>query len=493
VPAPGARGGAADDTASPSGESWNRGPALLVAAVLFMEHLDGTILVTAAPAIAADLGVSGAEVGLAITAYLITVATAIPVGGWLASRFGPRRVFCSSIVVFTLASVLCALSGSLAVLVLGRVLQGLGGAMMVPVGRLIVLRATQKQDLLRAIAYITWPALLAPVLAPLAGGLLTAHAGWPWIFLVNVPLGVLALVAALRIVPDSAPEPRALDWRGLLWCTAAVFGLVTGMELVAGAEGTGTGVLLLVAAAASGILAVRWLLRTATPLLDLRVYRVATYRTANAGGFVYRLVISSVPFLLPLLFQDGFGWSPVEAGLLVTAVFVGNLGVKPATTPLLRRFGFRAVLIGAVAGGAGCLAACTALTPDTPVPALAALLTLSGALRSIGFSAYNALQFADVAPEQMPSANTLSATGAQLAGGLGVAAGALALQASAALGHGLPVGELFPYHAAFGLMAALLLVPLAGAVRLSPAAAAEVTGRPAGGRSGASSEPPPRG
>ncbi len=461
--------------------------------MLFMEHLDGTILVTAAPAIAADLGVSGAELGVAITAYLITVATAVPLGGWLASRSGSRRVFCSSIVVFTLASVLCALSGSLAVLVLGRVLQGLGGAMMVPVGQLIVLRATPKRDMLRAIAYLTWPALLAPVLAPLAGGLLTTHAGWPWIFLVNVPLGVLALVAALRIVPGSAPEPRPLDWRGLLWCTTAVFGLVTGMELIAGAGPPGTDALLLDAATASGTLGVRWLLRTATPLLDLQVYRITTYRAASAGGFVYRLVISSVPFLLPLLFQDDFGWSPVEAGLLVTAVFVGNLGIKLATTPLLRRYGFQAVLIGALAGGAVCLAACTVLTPDTPVPALAALLTLSGALRSIEFSAYNSLQFADVAPEQMPSANTLSATGAQLAGGLGVAVGALVLQVSATLSHGLPDGEFLPYRVVLALRAALLLVPLAGAVRLSPASAAEVAGRRAGGRSGTSSEPPARG
>lgn len=459
---------------------WSRRLALLVASVMFMEHLDGTILVTAAPRIAADLGVASAEVGLAMTVYLVTVATFIPVGGWLAGRFGPRRVFCSSIVVFTLASVLCAASPGLPVLVAGRVLQGLGGGMMVPVGQLIVLRATDKRDLLRAIAWITWPALLAPVLAPLVGGMLTTWASWHWIFLVNVPVGAVALVAALRLVRDTETERRALDRPGLLWCTVTVFGLVAGLELIADTDRTGPAVGLLCAAAAAGALGVRWLLRTETPLLDLRVYRIAGFRAANSGGFVYRAVISSVPFLLPLLFQDGFGWSPVESGLLVTAVFVGNVAIKPATTPLLRRLGFRTVLIASVAGGAACLAAFMLLSPGTPLWLATALLVVSGALRSVGFTAYNSLQFADVEPGQIASANTLSATGAQLATGLGIAAGALALQLASATARSLPeADDLFPHQAAFAAMAALLLVPLVSALRLPPSAAEHVTGRPA--------------
>ncbi|MFC6259163.1 MFS transporter, partial [Kocuria oceani] len=204
---------------------------------------------------------------------------------------------------------------------------------------------------------------------------------------------------------------------------------------------------LLCAAALSGAAAVRWLLRSAHPLLDLRVYRIAGYRAANSGGLVYRAVVSSVPFLLPLLFQDGFGRSPVESGLLVTAVFLGNVGVKPATTPLLRRFGFRAVLLGSVAGGAACIAAFLLLTPATPLWLVTALLLLSGALRSIGFTAYNSLQFADVEPGRLSSANTLSATGAQLATGLGIAVGALVLQlATTTAPAGPEAGDLFPYR-----------------------------------------------
>jgi EmrB/QacA subfamily drug resistance transporter len=457
--------------------TWSRRLALLVSTVLFMEHLDGTILVTAAPSIAADLGVGSAEIGLAMTVYLVTVATFIPVGGWLAGRFGPRRVFCASIVVFTLASLLCAAGSSLPALVSARVLQGLGGAMMVPVGQLIVLRATDRRDLLRAIAWITWPALLAPVLAPLVGGLLTSWASWHWIFLINVPVGAAALVAALRLVRDTETERRSLDVPGLLWCTVAVFGLVAGLQLVPHAGWAGAAVGLLCVAALSGAVAVRWLLRAANPLLDLRVYRIAGYRAANSGGFVYRAVVSSVPFLLPLLLQDGFGRSPVESGLLVTAVFLGNVGVKPATTPLLRRFGFRTVLIASVSGGAVCIATFLLLAPGTPLWLVTLLLLASGALRSIGFTAYNSLQFADVEPAQISSANTLSATSAQLATGLGIAVGALVLQlASAAAGILPEAGDLLPYRAAFAVMATLLLLPLVSALRLPPSVAEHVSG-----------------
>ncbi|MEE1621916.1 MDR family MFS transporter [Zafaria sp. Z1313] len=460
---------------------WNPKLALLVACTMFMEHLDGTILVTAAPQIARDFGVSSAQVGLAITAYLVTVATFIPVGGWLTSRYGARRVFCASIVLFTVASILCAASPNLGVLVAGRILQGLGGAMMVPVGRLVILRSTEKRDLLRAIAYITWPALLAPVLAPVVGGVITTYAGWHWIFLLNVPLGALALVVALRLVTDRSTEARPLDRVGLLWCTVAVFGLMAGMELATASTHVVVALAVLAAAFTALVLAVRWLLRVRTPLLDVRVYRIASYRVANSGGFVYRLLISAVPFLLPLMFQDGFGWTPVESGLLVMAVFIGNVGIKPATTPLLRRFGFRAVILTAVAGGGALIAGFAFLTPEVPVAVIAALLVASGALRSIGFTAYNSLQFSDVGPAQMPAANTLSSTTDQLASGLGVALGSLVLQAAAAPGPdavGVLAGPLVPYQAAFLVMAAFTLLPLVSGWRLDPDAASEVTARP---------------
>ncbi|WP_417235257.1 MFS transporter [Arthrobacter sp.] len=460
----------------PAPPAWNRKLALLVACTMFMEILDGNILVTAAPQMGRDFGVTSAQMGLAITAYLITVATFIPVGGWLVSRFGARRVFCTAIVLFTLASVLCAASPGFGVLVAGRILQGLGGAMMVPVGQLVVLRATDKADLMRAIAYITWPALLAPVLAPVLGGVLTEYASWHWIFLLNVPLGAFALVAALRLVQDRETERRRLDLPGLVLVVLGVAGVLAGMELATGARRPVVAVVVLALAAASLALAVRWLLRAAEPLLDLRVFRVATFRVANSGGFVYRAVVNSVPFLLPLMFQDGFGWSPVTAGLLVMAVFVGNVGIKPTTTPLMRRFGFRPVLLGSVGAGGLLIASFALLDPRTPVAVIAVLLVASGALRSIGFTAFNSLQFADVEAPRMTSANTRSSTVSQLASGLGVAVAALLLQAAAGA-DGLPDGGLVRYQLAFVVMAAFTLLPLAGALRLESGAAAHVAGR----------------
>lgn len=460
----------------PEPPAWNRKLALLVACTMFMEILDGNILVTAAPQMARDFGVTSAQLGLAITAYLITVATFIPVGGWLVSRFGARRVFCTAIVLFTLASVLCAASPGLGLLVAGRILQGLGGAMMVPVGQLVVLRATDKADLMRAIAYITWPALLAPVLAPVLGGVLTEYASWHWIFLINVPLGLFALAAALRLVQDRDTERRRLDLPGLVLVVFGVGGVLAGMELATSARHPMVAVVVLVAAMATLGFAVRWLLRAHEPLLDLRIFRVATFRVANSGGFVYRAVVNSVPFLLPLMFQDGFGWSPVTAGLLVMCVFVGNVGIKPTTTPLMRRFGFRPVLLGSVGAGGVLIASFALLDPGTPMAVIAVLLVASGALRSIGFTAFNSLQFADVEAPAMTSANTLSSTVSQLASGLGVAVSALLLQVAAGA-DGLPSGGLVKYQLAFVVMALFTLLPLVGALRMERGAAAHVAGR----------------
>jgi EmrB/QacA subfamily drug resistance transporter len=431
-----------------------------------MELLDGTILVTAAPRIAADFGVQSPDVNVAMTAYLIAVACSIPLGGWLASRLGARAVFCTSVAVFTIASLLCALSGDLLALTLARVLQGLAGGMMVPVGRLVVLRNTDKSRLVRAIAVLTWPSLLAPVIAPVIGGFLTTLAGWQSIFLVNLPIGLAILVAALLVVRDvSAPAARPLDLPGLALCTLTVLVLLVALELAHSGDPVLT-VLLAVLGLLLGGAAVAWLLRRENPLLDLRIFRVPTFRVTNSGGFVFRLVISAVPFTLPLLFQDGFGWSPIEAGVAVTALFLGNVTVKPITTPLMRRFGFRVVLIGAVSGSILALALFGLLGPDLPVPLIWVLAYASGAARSIGFSAYNSIQFADVHAEDLTNANTLSATLSELGAALGIAIAATALRflTGPAEASGDP---LLAYHGTFLALALLLVISLVSAVRLS--------------------------
>lgn len=461
---------------SETAQPWSPRLALVVAATFFMEFLDGTILTTAIPNISADFDVPAADVNITITAYLLTVAIGIPISGWLAERFGARRVFCLAIAIFTAASLACALSQDLTTLTLSRIAQGSGGAMMVPVGTLVVLRGTPKPELLRATAFLAWPGLLAPVLAPLVGGALTTYLSWHWIFLINLPLGVAALIAALRLVPVTAGDPgRRLDWPGMVLTTLGVGALVTGLELAsahpdapwAGISGA-AGALCLAAA-------VLWMRKARNPLFDLDVFRTRTFRAMATGGFIYRLTISSVPFLLPLMFQAGFGWSPIHAGIMVAAVFLGNIGIKPATTPLIRRFGFKAMMVFASLASAATFIGCAFLTPETPQVLTFALLVCSGVFRSIGFSAYASLQYADIEPAQLTSGNTVSATLVQLATGAGIAFAALLIRVFDAW-PALPQSAADPYRGAFLAMAVLMLVSTLDSLLMPRNAGAEISG-----------------
>ncbi len=458
-------GSGADAEPDPPSPSFPRGMALLVAGAFFMEILDATIIIPAIPAIAASFGVAAVDVNVAISAYLVTVAVLIPASGWMADRFGIRPVFIVAIAVFTLSSVGCALSVSLPMLVAMRVLQGLGGAMMVPVGRLAVLRYSPKSDLVRAIALLTWPALAAPVVAPVLGGAIATVGSWRWIFFVNIPIGIIGFLFALRLIQGGrAASVRRFDWRGQLLLGGGITAALVALEhiRVSGTDWTFVGSGVLVALACLAV-AVWHLRRTASPLVQLTVLRVRTLRITVSGGSLYRLVITAVPFLLPLLFQLEFGWSPFTAGLMVAALFVGNLTIKPVTTPLMRRFGIKRVLLVNAVVSVAWFGLLATLRPEMPVVLIVAILYVSGALRSIGFTAYNSLAFADVDGDDLTHANTLNATVQELAAGLGIAIAALL------------VTVLGSYMWAFAALGMLLAVTLVETLRLPGDAGAHVS------------------
>jgi EmrB/QacA subfamily drug resistance transporter len=452
--------------AKPSGSSFPRGMALLVAGAFFMEILDATIIAPAIPLMARSLGVEAVDVNVAISAYLVTVAVLIPASGWMADRFGVRRVFITAIAVFTIASIGCAGSVSLPMLVVMRVLQGIGGAMMVPVGRLAVLRYSDKSDLVRAIALLTWPALAAPILAPALGGAIATFASWRWIFLINIPIGIVGFLLALKLVHgEPTPSVRSLDWRGLLLIGLGISAALIALEhiRVSGTDWLFVGI---GGAVAAGLLvwAIRHLLRSDAPLVQLKVLRVQTLRITVTAGALYRMVITAVPFLLPLQFQLVFGWSPLAAGLMVVALFLGNLTIKPVTTPLMRRFGIRRVLLVNGIASVGCFGLLALLQPGLPVVGIAAILYVSGALRSIGFTAYNSLAFSDVDGEDLTHGNTLNASIQELGAGLGIAVAALLLS----------VLSSYPY--AYLVLGALLAVTLIESLRLPRDAGSHVSG-----------------
>jgi EmrB/QacA subfamily drug resistance transporter len=464
-------------------DSRHRSTALLVAGCFFMENLDGTIVTTAAPRIGRALHVASTSVGLVIAAYLVTLAVLIPLSGWLAARWGARPVFLTAIVLFTVSSLACAASTSFAELVAFRVAQGAGGAMMVPVGRLVVLARTEKSDMLRTISLLVWPALIAPVIAPLAGGLITTYASWRWLFLINGPLGVIALVIAWRVIESARiPAPAALDLGGVVLTCSGLAGATYTFYLLSESAVSWPPVIAF-GLSSIGLLAaaVRHLLRAPQPLVNLRTLRAPTFRVSLGSGSLFWMAVAAMPFLLTLLFQNAFGWSPVKSGAVVLFLFVGNIAIKPATTPLLRRFGFRTVLVAATVGAAATMVTAGFLTAGTPLVLIAAVAMLSGFARSAGLTCYTSIAFSETPPAQMRDANTLQATAQQLCVGLGVPLGAVALRAGRPLARLLP-GAIAttdsPYTVAFVLLAAMALLATVGALRMHPDAGSAVTRRP---------------
>ncbi|KAB1833815.1 MFS transporter [Klebsiella pneumoniae] len=444
-----------------------------------MEFLDGTVIATALPDMARDFGVTAVELNIGISAYLITLAVLIPASGWIADRFGARAIFTLALAIFTLASVFCGLSTEVHIFVAMRILQGVGGALMVPVGRLAVLRTTPKHQLIKAIATLTWPALVAPIIGPPLGGFITRYASWHWIFFINVPLGLAAIILSLRIIPDiRETERRSFDLSGFITTSVAMVSLVTAMERLGDRQPQIWPTLALAALGFGCLLySIRHFRRAAAPMVRLDALQVPTFRVTMYGGSLFRASISAVPFLLPLLFQVGFGMDPFHSGLLMLAVFVGNLTIKPATTPLIRWLGFRRLLLINGALNVCSLLACALLTPQTPVWAIMLILYLGGVFRSIQFTGVSTLAFADVPAAQMSDANTLFSTASQLAVGLGITLGAIGIRLGEQVGDWLHLTELpgISFRLSFVFIALICLVGMIDSLHLAKTAGSSVS------------------
>jgi len=450
---------------------------LIVACALFMENMDSTVIATALPAIAKDIGENPLALKLALTSYLVSLAVFIPISGWMADRFGSRSVFAAAIIVFTGGSLLCAGSSTLAEFVVARFLQGMGGAMMVPVGRLVLLRSIPKNELVAALNYITIPALLGPVIGPPLGGMITLYFHWRWIFLINVPISVIGLYLVLRHIPNlREPDLPPLDVRGFLLSGIGLSVLMLGLSALGGHLLSGE---ISIACIGLGAL-ILWIyvwnaLRNPHPLINFTLLKLPTFHTGVVGGGLFRIGVGATPFLLPLLLQIGFGLDPLHSGLLTAAAAAGALFMKTLTTAILRRYGFRSVLtLNAVASSA-VLAAYGLFTAATPHFIIIAMLLFGGCLRSLQFTALGAISYADVDREAMSQATSFSSMAQQLTQSLGVAVGAYALQLSSVL-HGHQTISAPDFWPAFLAVAIISSASLFIHAELPPGAGSEVSG-----------------
>jgi EmrB/QacA subfamily drug resistance transporter len=405
----------------------NRIVPLIVAVALFMENMDSTVIATSLPAIAAAIGTSPLALKLAVTAYLLSLAVIIPVSGWTADRFGARTVFRAAIAVFMLGSIGCALSSSLSEFVVARIVQGMGGAMMTPVARLILVRSTDKRELINAMVWVTLPALIGPLIGPALGGFITTYISWHWIFLINIPIGLAGIVLASFFIENVRAEtPDPFDPLGAVLAGLGIGGLAFGGSLL-GLNFLPTGVVLgLIALGAVAAYAyVLHARRTPAPVLDLALLSIPTMRAAIVGGFIYRCGIGAMPFLLPLLLQLGFGLTAFQSGLITLSNVVGAMGMKTVIPVILRRWGFRRVLVANALISAVLVAACATFQPGVPFAWIVGVLIVGGFFRSLEFTSLNTIAYADIDHRRMSRATSLVAVAQQVSISIGVAIGAL--------------------------------------------------------------------
>jgi EmrB/QacA subfamily drug resistance transporter len=437
----------------------------LVAVGFFMQTLDATIVNTALPAMARSLGESPLRMQSVVVAYSLAMAMLIPASGWLADRFGTRRVYVAAIGLFVVGSVACAMSSSLTMLVAARVAQGLGGALLLPVGRLVVLRTFPRERFLQAMSFVAIPGLVGPLIGPTLGGWLVEVASWHWIFLINLPVGLLGALATLRWMPAPPPAPRVrFDSAGYLLLAFGMVALSLSLDGLSSLGLRQASVLVLMIFGLAS-LAAYWLhaLRRPDPLFSPQLFRVGSLRIGLIGNLFSRLGSSCMPFLIPLLLQVTMGFSPAEAGMMMLPVALASMSMKRITTPLIQRHGYRRVLV-VNTGLVGLTMASFALTaPGQPLAWLVVQLALFGAVNSMQFTAMNTLTLKDLGPGSASSGNSLLSMVQMLAMGMGVAAAGAVL---AAFGEffGTAAGgaqALSAFHATFACMA-LITIASAG-------------------------------
>ncbi len=457
--------------------------AMIVASAIVMQQIDSTVVTTALPQMAISLHTNPVRLSVAVTAYLLSLAVFVPISGWAADRFGGRTIFRGAIALFTLGSILCGLSGNVIELTAARVLQGLGGAMMVPVGRLVLFRSVEKAALIGTMAYLQVPAQLGPVLGPPIGGFITTYFSWRWIFLVNVPLGILGIVLVTMFFDNPKEEtPRPLDWIGFVLTGISLFCIAYGIEAINRGPGELTQVVvLLVLGVVLGALALRHLWRSPHPLLDLSVFRIQTFQTSISGGSLFRAGAGTLVFLLPLLLQVVFGLSAFTSGSITFATAVGSMSMKMTARPILRYFGFRNVMIVNSVISAASIIMCAFFTAATPLVLIFVLLLIAGFFQSLQFTATQALTYADVPQPQMSTVTSIASMSQQLSRGFGISFVAALLHLSLTWRGASTLG-ITDFMVAFAGAATLALLCLPFGLALPQDAAAEVSGhRPKSG------------
>jgi EmrB/QacA subfamily drug resistance transporter len=454
----------------------------IVAAALFMQNLDSTVITTALPQMAVSFGTTPIHLSIGITAYMLSLAVFIPVSGWVADRFGSRTIFSAAIAVFTLGSMLCGLCDGVGEFALSRVFQGIGGAMMVPVGRLVLFRAVGKAGLVRALSYLTMSAMIGPVLGPPVGGFITTYASWRWIFFLNLPIGVVGAILVWFFLENYREENAAsFDWIGFLSTGVAIAALVLDCDRIVQPEASIPLIVgLLAVSVTSGGFAAWYMLRRAAPIIDLTLFRIPSFFTGVAVGALFRIGAGGVSYLIAILLQVNMGMSAFLSGMITIAAAASSLTMKIAIPPTLRRWGFRTVLLGNGFISAGAIAACAFIGLSTPIYAVFLVLLVGGFFRSLQFTSLTTLGYADIPHHRTSAATSFSSMMMQVMNGMGVAVAAVLLHLMQLVrGEPSTTVSVDDIRMVFVLASLIAVSGCFFYARLAPDAGAEVSGRPA--------------